>query len=277
MWGKKIGKAFGFQKFMKKTEYPSDLTEVQFEQIKPCLNVKRRSKWNLLHVVNAIVYVCDNGCKWRNLPHDFEVPWQSVYWYFHKWTAEGVWQGVNDSLVMLRRVDKGGEPAPSLAVVDSETVHNSATATEAVCVDGGKKIKGRKRLFAVDSQGHLLCVRVVPACHHDGTAALLWWRKEVRKAPLFKEVKRIYGDKHFGGKFKKGVETSSVIEVITSHEQITVTKDGMKLHKRRWVVERTIAWELCSRRLARDFERKPLHAEAFCYISSISRMLKNLN
>ena len=262
---------------MKNTEYCSSLTEAEFEQIKPCLNVKRRSKWDLLNIVNAILYICDGGVKWRNLPHDFAVPWQTVYWYFGKWTRQGVWQLVNDQVVMLRRMDKGGTPSPSFAVVDSETVHNTPTAAEDVGYDGGKKIKGRKRIFVVDSQGHLLSVRVVSAACHDGTAALKWWQQELKQAPLLSAVERLYGDKHFGGKFKKGVEAKKGVEVITTHEQIAVTKDGMKLHKRRWVVERTIAWELCSRRLARDFERKPEHAEAFCYISSFSRILRNLN
>lgn len=167
--------------------------------------------------------------------------------------------------------------SPSFAVVDSETVHNTATASEDVGYDGGKKIKGRKRLFVVDSQGHLLSVRVVSAACHDGTAALRWWRGELKKTPLLRGLERIYGDRHFGGRFKAGVEATAGVAVITSHEQIGVTKDGMKLHKRRWVVERTIAWELCSRRLTRDFERKAEHAEAFCYISSFSRLLRNLN
>ena len=131
--------------------------------------------------------------------------------------------------------------------------------------------------MVVDSQGHLLSVRVVSAGCHDGTAALRWWQQGLKTIPLLTDIERIYGDRHFGGKFKKGVEAKQGVEVITSHEQIGVTKDGMKLHKKRWVVERTIAWELCSRRLARDFERKPQHAEAFCYISSISRILRNLN
>jgi putative transposase len=261
---------------MKKTEYCSSLTEAEVEQIKPCLNVKRQSKWNLSDVVNAILYICDGGIKWRDVPHDFGVPWQTVYWYFGKWSRQGVWQAVNDQLVMLRRIQKGGAPTPSYAVVDSETVHNTATATEDVGYDGGKKIKGRKRLFVVDSQGHLLSVRVVSAGCHDGTATLQWWQQELKKTPLLAGVERLYGDKHFGGKFKEGVEKAAGVEVITSHEQIGVTKDGMKLHKRRWVVERTIAWELCSRRLTRDFERKPEHAEAFCFISSISRILRNL-
>jgi putative transposase len=262
---------------MKQTEYCSSLTEAQMEQIKPCLAVKRRSKWDLLNIVNAILYICDGGNKWRDVPHDFGVPWQTVYWYFQKWSRNGVWQAVNDSVVMLRRMEKDGSPSPSFAVMDSETVHNTATAITEVGYDGGKKIKGRKRLFVVDSQGHLLCVRVVSAGCHDGTAALTWWRQELVKTPLLSSVERLYGDKHFGGRFKEGVEATTTLKVITSHELIGVTKDGMKLHKKRWVVERTIAWELCSRRLARDFERKAEHAEAFCYISSISRILRNLN
>ena len=262
---------------MKSTEYPSSLTEAEFMQIKPCLMVKRRSKWPLLNILNAILYICNGGIKWRDVPHDFEVPWQTVYWYFRKWTGEGVWQAVNDQVVMLRRMEKGGMPSPSFAVIDSQTVHNTPTAIAQVGYDGGKKIKGRIRLLVVDSQGHLLCVRVVNAALHDGTAALKWWKQELKKTPLLQRVERLYGDTHFGGRFKEGIEKQKGVEVITSHEQIGVTKDGMRLHKKRWVVERTFAWELCSRRLTRDFERKPEHAEAFLYISSISRILRNLN
>src|ERR671927_215044 len=109
---------------MKNTDYPSSLTEAEIEQIKPCLNVKRCSKWPLPDIINAILYICDGGIKWRNLPHDFGVPWQTVYWYFGKWTKQGVWQSVNDQVVMLRRIAIGGAPVPSYAVVDSETVHN---------------------------------------------------------------------------------------------------------------------------------------------------------
>jgi putative transposase len=177
---------------------------------------------------------------------------------------------------MLRRIEKGGAPAPSFAVVDSQTVHNTPTAIEDAGYDGGKKIKGRKRMMVVDSQGHLLSVRVVSAACHDGTTALKWWQQELRKAPLLSEIERLYGDRHFGGRFKEGVEKTEDIKVITTHEQIGITKDGMKLHKKRWVVERTFAWELCSRRLTRDFERKVEHAQAFFYISAISRSLRTL-
>lgn len=138
----------------------------------------------------------------------------------------------------------------------------------------GKKIKGGKRLLVVASQGYLLCVRVVSAALHDGTAALKWRQQEGKKTPLLKEVVRIYGDTRWRPVQKRGRKNKN-IKVTTTHDQIGVTKDGMKLHKRRWVVEKTFAWELCSRKLARDFKRKPEHAEAVCYTSFLSRILQN--
>ena len=161
------------------------------EQIKPCLIVKRRSKWPLLNILNAILYGCDGGIKGRDLPHDFDVPWTTVYWYFRKWTRQGVWQAVNDQMVMLCRMQKGAAPSPSFAVVDSQTVHNTPTAKEEVGYAGGKKIKGRKPLMVVDSQGHRLCVRVVSAAVHDGTAALLWWKQELKTTPLLSGIERL--------------------------------------------------------------------------------------
>jgi putative transposase len=159
----------------------------------------------------------------------------------------------------------------------SETVHNTATATGDGGVDAGKKSKGRKPFLVVHSQGHWLSVRVLSARCHNGTAALKWWPQELKKTPLLTGLKRMYGDRHLGGTFKEGVEADTTLKVIAPQEQIGVTKDGMKWHKKRRVVERTYAWERCSQRPTRDFKRKPRQAEAFCCISSISRILRNRN
>lgn len=43
---------------------------------------------DLREVVNAVVYVLHEGCRWRSLPHDFPA-WQTVYWYFATWTDDG--------------------------------------------------------------------------------------------------------------------------------------------------------------------------------------------
>jgi len=46
-------------------------------------------------IVDAILYVADNGIKWRALPVDFP-PWSTVYTYFAAWEAAGVTQDVLD-------------------------------------------------------------------------------------------------------------------------------------------------------------------------------------
>ena len=75
--------------------YSSDLPARDRQQLEPLLVVRRRGKWPLVEVVNAILYVLKNECVWRDLPGDLPgdlPPWGTVYWYFAKWEADGTWQ-----------------------------------------------------------------------------------------------------------------------------------------------------------------------------------------
>jgi putative transposase len=51
---------------------------------------------------------------------------------------------------------------------------------------------------------------------------------------------------------------------------------GFHVLPRRWVVERTLGWLGQSRRLAKDYEKKPSSSEAMIYITMIRLMLKRL-
>ena len=70
--------------------YSSDLPVRDWQHLAPLLLVRRRSKWPLVEVVNAILDVLKNGCVWRDLPGKLP-PWGTVYWYFAKWEADGTW------------------------------------------------------------------------------------------------------------------------------------------------------------------------------------------
>jgi transposase len=50
--------------------YSSDLSARDWQHLEPLLVVRRRGKWPLVDVVNAILYVLKNGCVWRDLPGD---------------------------------------------------------------------------------------------------------------------------------------------------------------------------------------------------------------
>ena len=51
---------------------------------------------------------------------------------------------------------------------------------------------------------------------------------------------------------------------------------GFAVRPRRWVVERTLAWLVKRRRLARNYEQRPDHSEGFTYLAMISLMLRRL-
>ena len=91
--------------------YSSDLSARDWQQLEPLLVVRRRGKWPLMEVVNAILYVLKNGCVWRDLPGDLP-PWGTVYWYFGKWEADGTWQRASSCLNVSGRERAQKKPAP---------------------------------------------------------------------------------------------------------------------------------------------------------------------
>ncbi|NMQ18049.1 hypothetical protein E4P82_01860, partial [Candidatus Competibacter phosphatis] len=54
------------------------------------------------------------------------------------------------------------------------------------------------------------------------------------------------------------------------------TDKGFQVLPRRWVVERTFAWLGRSRRLSKDYERKPTSSTGHVYMASIRLMLRRI-
>lgn len=91
--------------------YSSDLSGRAWQRLEPLLRVRRRSKWPLVEVVNAVLYVLKNGCMWRDLPGDFP-PWGTVYWYFSKWQDEGILAELNACLTVACRENTPKKHSP---------------------------------------------------------------------------------------------------------------------------------------------------------------------
>src|SRR5947209_20459945 len=104
--------------------YPSDLTDAQWEIIRPPIpvyRVGRPREVDLREVVNAILFINRSGCQWDMLPHDLP-PKSTVYDYFAQWRDDGTWQTLIDALRAQVRVAAGREPTPSAACIDSQSV-----------------------------------------------------------------------------------------------------------------------------------------------------------
>jgi transposase len=67
-----------------------ELTVDQFQRIADCLPRQRGNvKTDNLKLLNALLYVVENGCKWRSLPKNFG-NWHSIYTRMNRWSKAGV-------------------------------------------------------------------------------------------------------------------------------------------------------------------------------------------
>ena len=75
-----------------------ELTETQYARIEPCLPRQRGNvSMPNLQVLNAILYVAEQGCKWRGLPKRFG-NWHTIYTRMNRWSKNGVLDRVFEHL-----------------------------------------------------------------------------------------------------------------------------------------------------------------------------------
>src|SRR5258705_10389175 len=78
-----------------------EITEAQYERIKDALPVQRGNvRLSNLQVLNAVLYVAEQGCKWRGLPKRFG-RWHTIYTRMNRWSKNGVLDQVFEKLQLL--------------------------------------------------------------------------------------------------------------------------------------------------------------------------------
>ena len=108
----------------KRPEYPSDLTERQWQLLAPLVpDLKiggRPGEHSRREIINAVFYVLRTGCQWRYLPHDLP-PWKTIYTYYRNWRKDGTWQRIHDTLREQLRAASGRHRQASAAILDSQS------------------------------------------------------------------------------------------------------------------------------------------------------------
>ena len=85
--------------------------------LKVCLPVNVNLSGSLEKYGKLICYVTRTGCQWRLVPPCY-APWQTIYWYFRKWTLEGVIETTHDRLRTALRKKKGKNESASVGIID---------------------------------------------------------------------------------------------------------------------------------------------------------------
>jgi putative transposase len=227
---------------------------------------------DMREVVNTILYLSRVGCQWRFIPHDL-LPKSTVWDYFKAWKTDGTLQHILDALRRGIRKEAGREEDPSATCIDTQTVrthHQGADST----VDGGKKVKGRKRHIIVDTLGLLLAVAVTAGSLHDGRSAprVLGKLSDQTK----RRLEAIFAD----SKYNTEPLRDWVVGRGDTYRIVVVSRPEDKsfvVLKKRWVVERTFAWMGWNRRLSKDYERTTTSSEAWVQISLIHLMVRRLS
>lgn len=235
-------------------------------------------------MVDACCYVVRTGCAWRLLPKSFP-PWRGVYKAFSRWAAAGTFEAMHDRLRAQWRARVGRNPEPSAAIIDAQSTRSTAQGGMSG-FDAGKKVKGRKRHLVVDTLGLLLAVTVTAASVQDRDAAAEVVARAATKVP---GLAKLYTDAAYAGRCAWAIEAAHPnmsVEVVRHPGNRStgtwcdaqrplwpqVPASGFVVQAKRWVVERTHAWNERARRLIAHHDRSSWAPVAWVWLVE-ARML----
>lgn len=256
-------------------------------EILPYLSIGKRgfkTTGKLEEIVNAILYKMKTGCQWEFLPvrelfSDIVLSYQSVFYYFRKWSKREEWKSCWISLLSKNK---------SLLDLSSGDIDGSHTTAlrggEAVGYQGRKKRKTTNSLYLTDRQGLPLAVSSPKAGNHHDLHEI-----EVSLDELFATLKEatisieglfFNADTGFDSKlFRQICQKNEVIANVAfnhrngdNNEHEYLLDD--KLYQQRYSIERTNAWIDSYRSLLNRFDFTYSSWESFNYIAFIVILLK---
>src|SRR5665647_2523934 len=256
--------------------YPSDLTDKQWSRLSPLMNeprVERHAggrprKHEQRRVVDALLYCGEDRLSVASVTEQFSSLENSSRAF--------------SLLARQRRVGARRADASRTGPQGRRTERHAHRGDYRFAVgqdgakrgrrgyDAGKKIKGRKRHIAVDTQGNLLAVIVHSAGIQDRVAARAVM---MRLFCLFGTIQTVFVDGGYTGTLIDWAKQMFryTVEVVKRTDQHL-----FKVLPKRWIVERTFAWLNWSRRLSKDYELRPSSAETMIYIAFAHLLLRRV-
>lgn len=115
--------------------YPSDTVDEEWAIIAPMLPEPKRGgrprTTCMRSVYDAIQYIAASGCQWRMLPKDFP-PVSTVQGYFYDWRRMGLFETINQLLVISTRELEGRDASPTAGAIPSQRCFTSLAGQRTV-------------------------------------------------------------------------------------------------------------------------------------------------
>jgi transposase len=253
------------------------ISEEQWKVLQPILEVRKTGKMgrpraDARAVFEAILFVLHTGIQWKYLPKTFP-PKSTVHDYLKLWSQSEAFRRLF-AKVIGQLVEHGR--------IDLEECFVDATFAAAkgggAAVGLTRKGKGTKLQVMVDSHGLPLGFSLDSAS--VGETAMVQETLAFAEAELHPE--RLIGDKAYDCDALDEALAELGIEMISPHRSNrradTATQDGRALrrYRRRWIVERTIAWLGSHRRLLTRWEKHASLFASFALLGCLMIALRHL-
>lgn len=223
-------------------------------------------------VVAGIFWILDNGAKWKDLPSRYGSK-STVHRWFKKWVEAGIFESLLRDAGCLVEERKGFRVYECF--IDATFSKAKGGGDGIGCTKVGK---GMKIMILVDARGLPVAVDTAPANRHESHLVQQMFDFMLPH----EQPQRIIGDKAYDDDALDAALAQRGVEMIAPHRANrrpeNKTQDGRPLrrYRRRWTVERTIAWLHHFRRLCIRWERSSALYQGLLHFSCSLLLLKQV-
>lgn len=220
--------------------------------------------------LEGIFWMLDNGAKWKDLPRRFGSK-STVHRWFQIWTQAGVFETIMQDAGRLVEERDGFKLYECF--IDGTFAKARGGGDGIGCTKAGK---GVKIVVMIDAAGLPVSVETMAANHHESKLV-----QQLFDFMLTAQLpERLIGDKAYDSDGLDDELADKGVEMIAPHRRNrkpeNATQDGRSLrrYKRRWKVERTIAWIQNFRRLCIRWERSTMLFQGFLHLGCTFLLLR---
>ena len=213
--------------------------------IDPPPQTGRPRLWSTLVMLQALWWLCRAGSAWKLLPEVYP-PRQTIGSRLERWRRLKVLERALALVNGCLRLARGRKWRPSAGILDTQSVRTGGPQRGPRGYDAAKRVKGRKRVLLVDTEGLVHAIQLVPASVQGrDTPAVL--EPELATSSL----RKVWADLGFAGERAAAPMIRCGIDLELVGRK---GKTGFVVEAKRWRVEQTFGVLGRYRRLLVDHE-----------------------